>query len=381
MLSARWMRWPSAIHGSSSTDIGPVIDAEAHGRHRRLHRGGGARVVFCTRCRAGDRAFRRPLALIRVAGIAELEREVFGPVLHVATFKAPDIDDQVIARDQRHRLRPDLRAAHPHRRPRAGGRRAVRAGNVYVNRNQIGAIVGSQPFGGTGLSGTGRRPADRPMSPRFCRAPSGEGSAFRARRFPPNPGADRIETLPKPLAHAPTGAFPAPPVNPTATPPCRAARSSASARAAAALEQAAQARAEGCPALAIAPGLSGAEGLDGTSQRTLSPAGTSPPSPIGGTQTPPGRSARRWQRRDGPILPLITAADLAPLRDRAPPVHRHHRLGRQRLASRARRLTGPPSSWQKNSGGEARSGPRGQSPLTSCSSGPAARHPRRSSHR
>ena len=58
--------------------------------------------------------------------------------------------------DQRHGLWADARAAHPHRRPPPTSWRArVKVGNIYVNRNQIGAVVGVQPFGGEGLSGTG----------------------------------------------------------------------------------------------------------------------------------------------------------------------------------------------------------------------------------
>ena len=57
--------------------------------------------------------------------------------------------------DQRDGLRPDVRHPQPHRQHRAPRGRACRAGNVYVNRNIIGAVVGTQPFGGCGLSGTG----------------------------------------------------------------------------------------------------------------------------------------------------------------------------------------------------------------------------------
>ncbi len=57
--------------------------------------------------------------------------------------------------DQRHRLRPHLRRAHPHRRDDRPRHAGSEAGNIYVNRNLIGAVVGVQPFGGHGLSGTG----------------------------------------------------------------------------------------------------------------------------------------------------------------------------------------------------------------------------------
>ena len=64
--------------------------------------------------------------------------------------------DRLIEDDQRHRLRPDLRPAHAHRRDhRRASSARIEAGNIYVNRNIIGAVVGVQPFGGHGLSGTG----------------------------------------------------------------------------------------------------------------------------------------------------------------------------------------------------------------------------------
>src|SRR5438445_13803468 len=83
-----------------------------------------------------------------------MEREVFGPVLHVASFDADKIDT-VIAEINRkgYGLTFGLHT-------RIEGRvqhfvDGIHAGNIYVNRNQIGAVVGSQPFGGEGLSGTG----------------------------------------------------------------------------------------------------------------------------------------------------------------------------------------------------------------------------------
>ncbi len=76
-------------------------------------------------------------------------------MLHVLRYRRDDLD-AVIDGDQRHRLRPDLRPAHAAstRRSRAWPT-AIAAGNIYVNRNMIGAVVGVQPFGGHGLSGTG----------------------------------------------------------------------------------------------------------------------------------------------------------------------------------------------------------------------------------
>ena len=83
-----------------------------------------------------------------------MEREIFGPVLHVATFKAKDIDKVVDAINGRqYGLTFGLHTRIDDRVEQIIDR--IQVGNCYVNRNQIGAIVGSQPFGGEGLSGTG----------------------------------------------------------------------------------------------------------------------------------------------------------------------------------------------------------------------------------
>ena len=87
---------------------------------------------------------------------ADLADEVFGPVLHVVRYKAGSSSTQVLRGHRRHGLRPDARRPFAHRldgRARSSTRLSV--GNVYVNRNMIGAVVGVQPFGGHGLSGTG----------------------------------------------------------------------------------------------------------------------------------------------------------------------------------------------------------------------------------
>ncbi len=152
-----------------ATDIGPVIDADARSgiaTHVAAARAEG-RVVEEMPVPSGGH-FIGP-AVIRVAGIGDLTREVFGPVLHLATFRAEDLD-RVIA---------DINATgygltfglHT----RIDGRvehvtKAVRAGNLYVNRNQIGAVVGSQPFGGEGLSGTGPKAGGPDYLARFTAA-------------------------------------------------------------------------------------------------------------------------------------------------------------------------------------------------------------------
>jgi len=92
--------------------------------------------------------------IFRVSGITEMEREMFGPILHVASFEADEIDKVIADINAKQygltfglHTRIDARVKHLVD--------SIHAGNIYVNRNQIGAVVGSQPFGGEGLSGTG----------------------------------------------------------------------------------------------------------------------------------------------------------------------------------------------------------------------------------
>jgi RHH-type proline utilization regulon transcriptional repressor/proline dehydrogenase/delta 1-pyrroline-5-carboxylate dehydrogenase len=137
-----------------STDMGPVIDAasrDAIVAHVARARAEG-RVLCELRAPQGG-SFAAP-AVIRVNAIGEVAREVFGPVLHVATFPSgglASVIEEVNATG--YGLTFGLHSRIDDRVQRVVER--VRAGNIYVNRNQIGAVVGSQPFGGEGLSGTG----------------------------------------------------------------------------------------------------------------------------------------------------------------------------------------------------------------------------------
>ncbi|BDI60073.1 bifunctional protein PutA [Qipengyuania nanhaisediminis] len=140
-----------------STDVGPVIDPDAQAALERhvARRQQNNRIVWRLEIdeQLAKGCFVAP-TIIELDSIIDLKRENFGPVLHVARFKASELG-QVIE---------DINATGYgltlglHSRIEAT-RRFVQArakvGNFYVNRNQIGAIVESQPFGGEGLSGTG----------------------------------------------------------------------------------------------------------------------------------------------------------------------------------------------------------------------------------
>ncbi|MDJ1006604.1 MAG: bifunctional proline dehydrogenase/L-glutamate gamma-semialdehyde dehydrogenase PutA [Paracoccaceae bacterium] len=126
-----------------STDVGPVIDAEAK----------AGIADYLGDAPSAEGMFVAP-TVVDVAGIGDLDREVFGPVLHLATFEAGTIYEVIADINAAgYGLTFGLHTRIDRRVQKALD--AVHVGNAYVNRDQIGAIVGSQPFGGHGLSGTG----------------------------------------------------------------------------------------------------------------------------------------------------------------------------------------------------------------------------------
>jgi RHH-type proline utilization regulon transcriptional repressor/proline dehydrogenase/delta 1-pyrroline-5-carboxylate dehydrogenase len=138
-----------------STDIGPVIDADALAALE-AHAARIDKVFAVAPLAAADAAaghFFAPRA-IWINGIEELKAETFGPILHVARFAADRLDGVLDAIDAAgYGLTLGLQTRIDETVERV--RRASRVGNFYVNRTMIGAAVGTQPFGGEGLSGTG----------------------------------------------------------------------------------------------------------------------------------------------------------------------------------------------------------------------------------
>ena len=150
-----------------STDSGPVIDELAQKgitAHIEVARAEG-RIL--KQIQAPDQGTYVGPTLIEIPGIAALEKEIFGPVLHVVRFKSTDLD-QVIAdiNATGYGLTFGLHSRIDDRVQYVTDR--IEAGNIYVNRNQIGAVVGSQPFGGEGLSGTGPKAGGPNYLARFC---------------------------------------------------------------------------------------------------------------------------------------------------------------------------------------------------------------------
>ncbi|MFO1255709.1 MAG: trifunctional transcriptional regulator/proline dehydrogenase/L-glutamate gamma-semialdehyde dehydrogenase [Sphingomonadaceae bacterium] len=145
-------------------DIGPVITAEAREtiqRHVEAMRAQGMPVDQPgLPAEAAHGTFVAP-TIIEIDSIARLKREVFGPVLHVVRFRRDQLDALIDAINATgYGLTFGLHTRLDQTVRNVTGR--IRAGNLYVNRNTIGAIVGVQPFGGRGLSGTGPK-AGGPM--------------------------------------------------------------------------------------------------------------------------------------------------------------------------------------------------------------------------
>ncbi|RDE06494.1 bifunctional proline dehydrogenase/L-glutamate gamma-semialdehyde dehydrogenase PutA [Sphingomonas aracearum] len=140
-----------------SRDIGPVITAEAQEgieKHVAAMQARGCAVQRVTLPDETSRGTFVAPTIIELADIAQLEREVFGPVLHVVRYRRQDLGRLIDAINAtgygltfglHTRLDETVATVLPR----------VHAGNLYVNRNVIGAVVGVQPFGGRGLSGTG----------------------------------------------------------------------------------------------------------------------------------------------------------------------------------------------------------------------------------
>ena len=158
-----------------TTDIGPVIDAEAQQNLlAHINKMKGVAKAYHEIKTAADvddnnSTFVRPI-LFELNNLNELQREVFGPVLHVVRYRASELDqliDQINAKGYAltSGVHSRIEGTVDHIRDR------IEAGNIYVNRNIVGAVVGVQPFGGHGLSGTGPKAGGSFYLQRLVRTP------------------------------------------------------------------------------------------------------------------------------------------------------------------------------------------------------------------
>ena len=173
-----------------ATDVGPVIDAEACDNITRhiVRLRGEARLIAETPSPVkgeGAKRFIAPIAF-EIERIADMREEIFGPLLHVVRWGGEV--DAVVAQINAlgYGLTLGVQTRIDSRAQRIASQ--ARVGNVYVNRNMIGAVVGVQPFGGEGQSGTG---------------PKAGGPHYLDRFSAPPPALARDITAPPPAGEAP----------------------------------------------------------------------------------------------------------------------------------------------------------------------------------
>lgn len=156
--------------GLLATDVGPVIDHDAREMLEKHSEAISQKGKVLRRCElpaaCAEGSFVAPLA-VEIPGIEVLEREVFGPVLHVLRFKSRELDTVM----RKINATGYGLTFGVHSRIDGEAERlaeVVGAGNCYINRNMVGAVVGVQPFGGRGLSGTGPKAGGPHYLPRFA---------------------------------------------------------------------------------------------------------------------------------------------------------------------------------------------------------------------
>ena len=162
--------------GDPATDVGPVIDRAAYDHlmgHRERVRDRWLKTLDVPEASRGllpdgqQGHLFVPPTLIRLDRIEDLDREWFGPLLHVATWPAGQLRETIARVNAKgFGLTMGLHSRIARAAELAEAEAAV--GNLYVNRSIIGAVVGSQPFGGEGLSGTGPKAGGPHYLGRFC---------------------------------------------------------------------------------------------------------------------------------------------------------------------------------------------------------------------
>ncbi len=169
MLKGAMAEWVVGDSGLLSTDVGPVIDQKAYQMlqmhfDRMMKEAMLIAQIPMDATLSGD--FFAPCAF-EIKNISQLQREVFGPILHIIRYPAKQLDrvlDDIISTGYGLTLgihsRIDSTIQYIQSR--------MPVGNIYVNRNMIGAVVGVQPFGGEGLSGTGPKAGGPHYLPRLC---------------------------------------------------------------------------------------------------------------------------------------------------------------------------------------------------------------------
>jgi RHH-type transcriptional regulator, proline utilization regulon repressor / proline dehydrogenase / delta 1-pyrroline-5-carboxylate dehydrogenase len=148
-----------------ATDVGPVIDQAAYDKLMAHRAAMSGRIVHSIAV-PSDGLFVPP-TVIRLDSIDDINAEWFGPIVHVATWPAGKLDETIAAVNAKgFGLTMGLHSRIA--RVSEAVEAQARVGNLYINRSMIGAVVGSQPFGGEGLSGTGPKAGGPQYLYRFC---------------------------------------------------------------------------------------------------------------------------------------------------------------------------------------------------------------------
>lgn len=156
--------------GFLDTDIGPVIDEPALTilqRHVQSMQEAGYPVYQCELPDTCQKGYFMSPTLIEIPDISVLKREVFGPILHLVKFNKANLDAVITSINNTQYgltlgIHSRINDTVDYIRER------THAGNCYVNRNMVGAVVGLQPFGGEGLSGTGPKAGGPHYLSRLC---------------------------------------------------------------------------------------------------------------------------------------------------------------------------------------------------------------------
>ena len=179
MIKGAIQEWKIGRPEQLNTDIGPLIDASAKlniEAHIRDMRAQGAKVWESYSSKEGNDHFLPP-HIIEIGSLSVLKREVFGPVLHIVRYARTSLDDLLA---QINGLGYGLTFGVHTRIDETVHKVCtnIAAGNVYVNRNMVGAVVGVQPFGGEGLSGTGPKAGGPLYMLRLLRQRPGDALKF-----------------------------------------------------------------------------------------------------------------------------------------------------------------------------------------------------------
>lgn len=148
-----------------ATDIGPVIDQAAYDKLMAYRESVKDRIVHSIAVPSSGLFV--PPTVIRLDDLDQLNNEWFGPLVHVATWKAGMLEDTV-ERVNKKGFGLTMGLHSRIARSSEAVEHLARVGNLYINRSMIGAVVGSQPFGGEGLSGTGPKAGGPHYLYRFC---------------------------------------------------------------------------------------------------------------------------------------------------------------------------------------------------------------------